>query len=430
MRVLAALAVGLTAACSLLTATPAAGAYSLTPRSAPAFHDSVGVVTHSVYYDTGYGNWPKVVSRLRELGVTHLRDGLYANESPEWRDWTERYYRAVDLAAANGMRFDFGMGRPGALTGTIDELVAVAGGRLRHAAEALEGPNEYDKGATGRRWARRLADYNRTLFSKVKATASLRGLPVVGPSFSSIRGPLMVGDLRNYVDRGNVHAYTGGLSPDPEHLDRELKRASAVSGGKPVWATEVGFHNAMRSRARSDQAPVSERVAAIYLLRTFLEHFRSGIPRTYAYELLDEKPEGAGRDPEQHFGLLRSDFSRKPAFRALRNLLDVVGPDDRAPERKPLRIGIDGPAGIRRLVLRRADGTYLVALWRLDSAWDRDRRRPLRVAPRRVKLDLPGMRHAAVVDPVVSARPDRLRLRDGRLALRLGASPVIVTVRR
>ncbi len=183
----------------------------------------------------------------------------------------------------------------------------------------------------------------------------------------------MVGDLRSYVDRGNVHAYTGGLSPDPEHLNTELKRASAVSGGKPVWATEVGFHNAMRSRSRSDQSPVSERVAAIYLLRTFLEHFRSGIPRTYAYELLDEKPERAGRDPEQHFGLLRSDFSRKPAFRALRNLLDVVGPDEGTPELKPLRMGMSGPAGMRRLVLRRADGTYLVALWRLDSAWDRDR---------------------------------------------------------
>jgi len=390
----------------------------------------VGVVTHAVYYDTGYGNWPKVVSRLRELGVTHLRDGLYANESPEWRDWTERYYRAVDLAAAHGMRFDFGMGRPGARIGTIDELVAVAGGRLRHAAEALEGPNEYDKGATGRSWARNLADYNRALFSKVRSTASLRGLPVVGPSFSSIRGALIVGDLRNYVDRGNVHAYTGGLSPDPEHIQTELKRASAVSGSKPVWATEVGFHNALRSRSRTDQSPVSERVAAIYLLRTFLEHFLSGIPRTYAYELLDEKPERAERAPEQHFGLLRSDFSRKPAFRALRNLLDLVGRGEGPPDLKPLRLGMHGPAGMRRLVLRRADGTYLVALWRLGSAWDRDRRRPLRVAPRRVELDLPGARQVGVVEPASTARRRHLRLRRGRVALRVGASPVIVTLRR
>ena len=230
------------------------------------------------------------------------------------------------------------------------------------------------------------------------------------------------------MDRGNVHPYTGGRSPDPAHLKAELGRARAVSGSKPVWATEAGFHNAMD--ARSGQPAVSERVAAIYLLRTFLEHYRSGISRTYAYELLDEKPERAGRDPEQHFGLLRSDFTPKPAFTALQELLKSSGRVGGTPSLRPLRLGVSGRAHPRRLVLRRADGTYLVALWRLDSAWDRDRRRPLRVAPRRVELDLPGMRQAAVVDPLVSARPDRLRLRGGRLALRVGASPVIVTVRR
>ena len=44
--VLAALAAVL-AALHLADRAPAAGAYSVTPRSAPAFRDSVGVVTHS-----------------------------------------------------------------------------------------------------------------------------------------------------------------------------------------------------------------------------------------------------------------------------------------------------------------------------------------------------------------------------------------------
>jgi hypothetical protein len=57
----------------------------------------------------------------------------------------------------------------------------------------------------------------------------------------------------------------------------------------------------------------------VYLLRTFLEHFKGGIARTYAYELLDEKPDRGLRDPEQHFGPLRQDFTPKPAFTALRN---------------------------------------------------------------------------------------------------------------
>jgi hypothetical protein len=31
--------------------------------------------------------------------------------------------------------------------------------------------------------------------------------------------------------------------------------------------------------------------------------------------------------------------------------------------------------GVRRPVLQKADGTYLVALWRLDSVWETQRRR-------------------------------------------------------
>ena len=141
----------LSAAC-VLAAAPAAAAYPVTPKSAPAFRDSVGVVTHAVYYDTAYGDWPKVVARLQELGVRHLRDGVYANPTDEWRDWNERYYRAVELAAAHGMRFTFGMGHPGSTSGTIDQLVAAVAGRLRPAAEALEAPNEFDKYGGVRHW--------------------------------------------------------------------------------------------------------------------------------------------------------------------------------------------------------------------------------------------------------------------------------------
>ena len=92
------------------------------------------------------------MQRLRQLGVRHVRDGVYANPAPQWRDWNERSYRAVELAARAGMRFDFGMGRPGSGTGTLDQLLDVVGGRLRGATDALEAPNEFDHFVGGRRW--------------------------------------------------------------------------------------------------------------------------------------------------------------------------------------------------------------------------------------------------------------------------------------
>jgi hypothetical protein len=419
----------LVAGACLLAVAPAASADAVKPKSAGSFRDSVGVVTHVVYYDTAYGDWSRVVSKLDELGVKHLRDGLFGNPAPEWRDWNERYFQAVDLAAAHGMRFDFIVGKPGFPGGTLDQLLKVAGGRLRHATEALEEPNEYDHFNGGRGWAARLTRYSRDLYRKVKRNPALRGLPVIGPAFGTAGGASRVGNQRSYLDVGNIHPYTYGLSPDPKHIRAELARGAAVAGRKPVWATEAGFHNAMRSPA-SEQPGVSERAAAVYLTRTFLQHYKSGIRRTYAYELLDEQRNPRGRDPEQHYGLLRRDFSPKPAYTALKNLLALMGPrkpGGRAGLR-PLRLDVSGPADLHQLLLRRADGRYLVALWRTASVWDPARKRGLRVAPRSVSVAVPAAKRVRRASPVRSARLRPQRMRRGQVRLRVGGDPVLLEV--
>jgi hypothetical protein len=414
-------------ACLLAGAAPAAAADVELPRSAAAFRDSVGVTTHITYFDTPYGDWERAVDRLDELGVRHLRDGANGNPGAEWRDWNERYFSAVDLAAGRGMRFLFEMGRPGNRTGTLDELLAVVGGRLRHATEALEAPNEFDHFNGGPRWPAALRDYTERLYRGAKAHPRLRSLPVLGPSLGTSDGPRRAGDQRAWLDRGNIHPYTGGASPSSRHVRSELARASAVSGDKPVWATEAGFHNALK--ATTNQPPTSEAAAAVYLVRTFLEHFEQGIARTYAYELVDQRPDPGLRDAEQHFGLLRNDFSPKPAFTALKNLLAAVGDDERAGRLRPLRLSVSAPADdVRRLVLQRADGTHVVALWRQASVWDRERRRSIAVPARTVEVGLPAASTVTVADPVAGAGTRPLALRRGRARVRLAARPLLLEV--
>jgi hypothetical protein len=413
-----------------MVAAPSASAHAAMPKSAVAFRDSVGVATHVGYTDTAYANWPRLVARLDELGVRHLRDGAYGDPSPAARDYNAYVYKSIDLAAAHGIGFTFLMGGAHGETGTLDQLVRVVGGRLRHATEALEAPNEFDKYVGGRKWATRLATYSRNLYRRVNAVPSLRNVPVLAPSLAKPGAERRLGSLRRWFDLGNVHPYTGGLSPDRAALRSALAEASVVSGSKPVWATEAGFHNALNNHQAGAQAPVSEHAGAVYLLRTYLEHFSDGIDRTYAYELIDEKPDPRGRDPEQHFGLLRNDYSAKPAFTALRNLLALVGPDGRRPRLRPLRLTISGGDQIRRLVLQRADGTYLVVLWRTASVWDAKHRRPIRVAPRTVTVKLPGGAHVELADPVASVKGRRLQPRRHRVRIALAGSPLVLQVAR
>ena len=423
----AAVAVVVVVACLLASASPAAAGDTTIPRSAAAFRDSVGVSTHIVYYDTPYGDWERAVDRLDELGVRHLRDGAYGNPGPEWRDWNERYYRAVEHAADRGMRFLLGMGRPGNRAGTLEQLLAVAGGRLRRATEALEAPNEFDYFVGGPRWPVALRDYTERLYRGAKAHPALRSLPVLGPSLGTWEGPRRAGDHGAWLDRGNIHPYTGGASPSARHVRSEIARASAVSGDKPVWATEAGFHNALN--ATTNQPPTSEAAAAVYHVRTFLEHFKNGIARTYAYELVDVYPDPALRDPVKHFGLLRHDFSPKPAFTALKNLLATVGRDEAPARLRPLQLSVEAPADeVRSLVLQRADGTYVVALWRPASVWDRKRRRAVPVAPRTVRVGLPGAAGVTLSDPVAGGGRRTVSLRRGRARIEIGGRPLLLDV--
>ena len=68
-----------------------------------------------------------------------------------------------------------------------------------------------------------------------------------------------LGDQSAFLDRGNIHPYAGGQSPNPAHLKAEFADAALVAANKPVWATEAGYHNALRTS--SGHPGVSEPVA-------------------------------------------------------------------------------------------------------------------------------------------------------------------------
>jgi hypothetical protein len=401
---------------------------SVTPKSSFELRDSIGVVTHIVYYDTAYGNWDKIVWRLAELGIGHVRDGVYAN--PGWRDWNERYYRAVEQAALLGIKFDYGVS--GDDFGTIDQRLGVIAGRLSGTAASIEGENEYDLFVGGTDWATRLVYLQAALYTAVKGhpSAEVRALPVIGPSFSTweAQEQFAAYNTSQWMDYGNIHPYTAAQTPNPFYLALNLQKAAGVSSSKPVFATEAGFHTALSMPAGANQPPVSEQVQAVYALRTFLEHYAMGIRRTFLYELIDEWPDPGNTHAESHFGLLRNDFSPKPAFVALKNLLAILSKQAPATLR-PIRVGVTGPANdVRQLTLGRADGTHLVLLWRLASVWDRDQRRPLSVNPVRLTVSLPDASRVTLINPMASTFEWPLTIQDRKVQVDLAGDPVALHV--
>jgi hypothetical protein len=407
-------------------------AQSVVPLGAGGFYNSVGVDTHLTFANTAYGDWPRLVSALQELGVKHLSDGAYGNPAPSWSWFNGLFDSRVEWAVSHGMRFAFEMGKPGYQGGSIAQLVSVMSGPLRNSIEAIEDPNEFDSSnvsgsGTALGWAGPLAAYDRQLFAAVKASPSLRSLPVIGPSLVGDSSPARLGDQQSSLNFGDVHPYTGGLAPTPAYIASQLQRISAVSGRKPVWATELGYSNALRAPA--GQQPVSEYAGAVYLLRELLENFKAGIQRSYAYELVDDNPDPSDSNIQEHYGLLRSNYTPKPAFIALKNLLSLVG-EQTPPKPTPLPLSVtQAPSDLSSLVLQQAPNTYLIVLWRAASVWDTTTRRALNVPPAQITLALPNAVSAASADPLTSNTLTHLTLTAHQLHTTIAADPITIQIK-
>jgi len=386
------------------------------PGRVESFVDSVGVNTHLTYLDTSYREYDRILAALQDLGVRHVRDGIEPG-NPDQRDFLARL-------GSKGFRLQLILGRP--RPDRLEEYLGAASEpNLLRAVEALEGPNEYDLSGDPD-WAARLRGYQQRLFERVKTDSRLDGVRVVGPSLSQIASRESFGSVARFLDTGNIHPYAGGDPTNLGHLAYEASLAARQSGSKPIQATELGYHNAVATTATHLTA--SEQAAAVYLPPALLDHFAFGIERSFVYELVDQRPDLDRSNHEDSLGLLRADFTRKPVFTAVRNLLRVLQPRSsggRATPTRALRFRGGGPE-LRRVLLRRGSDVFL-AVWRDVRVWDRFKRVPLAAESRRLTVRLgPRARGVEVYRPGLSDRPRVACGSTRRLRLRVRADVTVV----
>jgi hypothetical protein len=385
-------------------------------QSARSFGDSVGVNTHIGWEDTpAYANFDAVLARLRELGVRYVRDGI----CPTCVEWISRLRR---LGAA-GIKVNLVAGNLSDPASKMQENLNAMRDKLPGAVSSIEAPNEPDQTGDAQ-WAAKEQIYQPLLYSRVNSDPKLRQLPVLGPALVYPDSWAELGNLTPYLDRGNMHPYPGGGTP-LHNLADLLPRAHIVSGSKPIVATEAGYHSDLNTT--SGHYGTSERAIGIYMPRLALEGFRMGLERTYVYQLADPWTNVSGF--ENKFGLLRPDLSPKPAFLALRNLLRAVDADS-APVSDPggLRFSLDGAQpDVRKLLLRSANGSYALVLWREVSVWDRVGKHDLFPAPEALTVDLgQPMEQAVLFKPIESSSEvDRVNA-PNRIPLALDGSPVVL----
>lgn len=366
-------------------------------READGVVESIGVNTHLGYTESPYEDFPLVEQRLQELGIRYIRDSV-SLERPD-------VYSRLRQLAADGIHLDAIAGDPLQRwdTGTIDEQLDLIQSELSSSAISIEGPNEYDLQGDPN-WVSVLREYTRQLWEGVKARPKLATLPIVGPSIVGHEGEAAVGDLTPWIDYGNTHTYLSGAMPETESIwDSELSAAAQNSGALPVQVTETGYHNGVNGTV--GHLPASEKAAGIYMPRLFLENFRRGLTRSFAYELLDQRNDPSKTDIEAAFGLLRNDFSKKPAAIAIERLIGLLSDKGRKFVPGSLSYSLEGaPASAQQLLLQKRDGSFYLVLWNRVSVWDRDQRVDLEPEDVGVTVNLEQpIASAEVFEPNVSA---------------------------
>jgi hypothetical protein len=387
--------------------------------SAQRFSDSIGVGTHDTYFDTTYGNWTQAIADAKALGVHAIRVGISRTADAAWN---QRHWNDLKQAVAAGLRLDVGFSQncsylgPGQFADCMSALIDNVG---PSGVDAIEWPNEATQDPNISAWGQQV--YN---------LGSSRNFKVYGPSFGNPPPTFQqFGDHSSTLDFGNLHDYTGATSPTPQDVQAQLSGMSAVSGSKPIVATEFGFWRWWGSGAWNvafpgAQPPIDESGQAVYTLRQFLEHLAQGIDHSYYYELLDEFSD---TNPEHNFGLFRTDNSIKPAGTALQNLTTLLGSG--APTNvTPLNFQLersDQLADLRYLTIEKPDGSYDVVLWRTASVWNRDTQQDIQVTPNTINIYSTASTWVAY-DPIVSTQP--YSYGGGSARIQVGADPIVLHI--
>lgn len=361
-------------AASLLTPLGSAQAATtgVLARPADELVGSIGVNTHLHYGGGPYMELANVKRVLVDAGIRNIRD--YPVNTT-----------ALSELGKEGIKLSAVIAHPdqGSWAQPIDYYFTNIK-KLPSMVATIEGTNEPDI-TMGSDWATKVRSLQRDIWQRTKADPALAHVKVAGPSITWERNAPALGDISAYADYGNVHPYPGGRMPETRvGADVAASKANNVAG-KPVIATESGYHTALSST--SGHRAASEAAQGVYTPRLFLQYFNIGVPRTFAYELVDQ---GADQtQSEKTFGLVRRDFSPKPAYTATKNLIELL--EDPGSSFTPGRLDYElggGDAATRQVLLQKRDGSFWLAVWQETSVWDEVNKRVLDPADRTVTLQL------------------------------------------
>lgn len=217
--------------------------------------------------------------------------------------------------------------------------------------------NGYEKDGTISKWVKEHLKYTNAAadyIKKIYPESTVIGLGACSPTNFHYLNLDVSKNLDGVVD----HPYTYSLPPEKIPFGWNLTKRDGIRIGdkehtfaglvqsyhdhfrktgqaRSLWVTEFGFTTFWFNGKTEKRlyAGFSEKAQACYLLRRFMESLALPIEVSCQYDFLDDYQSSEFGD-ESNFGILRGDYSRKPAFYILQRLNSLMHAAEPDPEAK------------------------------------------------------------------------------------------------
>jgi hypothetical protein len=414
------------AASLVLFAASRAPAETVTPLRAADVRSGIAINTHVNYLDTAYAKPAEVVKALHYIGVDEVRE-----QTPTPWNSGSAPLDTYAYMAGQGIHFDFiALGGEADFGKTISQTAAL-NARVPGMVTALEGFNEIDNNHNfdwfGQKGAAGGVASQKALFAAANKAAPLKDVFI----YDLTGAEVMPDSLKDRADYANAHLYPqNGFAPDNWFKDMA---AMAKAKHNPLVITEFGYASNLESGWLV--IGVGQVGQAKGILSGLFSGFEHGVTRTYLYELLDQKPDPDNKEREWHFGVYDNQYRAKVAAVALHNVTSLLydgGAGARTFAVRPFDLSLQGlPATGHKVVIEKADGTTVIALWNEQLFWDRATGKPVQSPPVAVTVGLPLGAHATgVYDPLVGDQPVKTFKPLQSVAVDVPDHPVFLVVQR
>jgi len=394
--------------------------------TASAFIAAIGVNAAISFTNTPYANAAEVISAMRYLGLSTLRD-ITPDPAcgPTWS--------AYNAIASADIKFDFIAGVGGALdlsavVSSLHAFTQQSPGKLI----AIEGPNELNlwpvtySGFTDTYSAG--AHFTQDLSAAAKADPLLSSTPIYAPTLGvDSSGEAKLGSLSRYVTYGNAHVYGArGYNTWTNDMPYWLAIQQKPTLGKQTVITETGY-STIPNQPGTDN--VNALTAAKLNLNTLFDNASNGIAMTYLYELVDGNSAASDVNAEDHYGEFNSNWTPKIGATAIHNLITILNASGSGEATTHLHYTISGLPGTARSIVLASSRAFDLAVWNDANIWNATAAKEVRIAPATATVNL-GVIYPEVdvFDPLTGSSPIAIYTNTNKAQIQITDHPLIVKI--